>query len=125
MKLSSGRREILSKTQALKDIIKQKVVKRLLLWISPPSNSPDAGRVMTDSLLSYLTKNSSGDVKILKRRPGALLKEIELGQAGLYDIESAKKAGKLKDLMCSSSEAFFSTMLKKMLMRDIRLSALS
>lgn len=98
MKLSSGRREILSKTQALKDIIKQKVVKKIAIMdFTSPSNSPDAGRVMTDSLLSYLTKNSSGDVKILARDVlGALLKEIELGQAGLYDIESAKKAGKLK-----------------------------
>lgn len=98
LKLSSGRREILAKTQSLKDIIKQKVVKKIAIMdFTSPSNSPDAGRIMTDSLLSYLTKNSSGDVKILARDVlGALLKEIELGQAGLYDIESAKKAGKLK-----------------------------
>lgn len=98
LKLSSGNRELSSKAQALKDRIKQRVVKKIAIMdFTPPSNNPDAGRVMTDSLLSYLTKNSTGDVKILARDVlGALLKEIEMGQAGLYDIESAKKAGKLK-----------------------------
>jgi len=98
MKLSAGRREIMMKTQALKDKIKQRVVKKIAIMdFTPPTNSPDAGRVMTDSLLSYLTKNATGDVKILARDVlGAILKEIEMGQAGLYDIESAKKAGKLK-----------------------------
>jgi len=98
MKLSAGRREIMMKTQALKDKIKQRVVKKIAIMdFAPPTNSPDAGRVMTDSLLSYLTKNATGDVKILARDVlGAILKEIEMGQAGLYDIESAKKAGKLK-----------------------------
>jgi tetratricopeptide (TPR) repeat protein len=92
------RREILQKVQALKEKLRQRVVKKIALMdFTSPSASQDAGRIMTDNLLSYLTRNSSGDVKILARDVlGTLLKEIELGQAGLYDIESAKKGGKLK-----------------------------
>ncbi|HBA88498.1 MAG TPA: hypothetical protein DCZ75_11120 [Geobacter sp.] len=94
----SGRKEILQKSQALKDKLRQRVVKKIALMdFSSPSASQDAGRIVTDNLLSYLTRNSSGDIKILARDVlGTLLKEIELGQAGLYDIESAKKGGKLK-----------------------------
>ena len=97
-RLSPGRRDLLQNLQATKDRIKQRVVKKIAVMdFTPPSNNPDAGRIITDSLLAYLTRNAGGDVKILARDVlGAIMKEIELGQAGLYDIESAKKAGKLK-----------------------------
>jgi len=97
MKLG-GSKEIVQKTQALKEKLRQRVVKKIALMdFTSPAASQDAGRIMTDNLLSYLTRNSSGDIKILARDVlGTLLKEIELGQAGLYDIESAKKGGKLK-----------------------------
>lgn len=97
-KLMRGNRGIAAKVQKIKDKIRQRVVKKIAIMdFTPPSNNADVGRVMTDSLLSYLTKNSTSDVKILARDVlGAILREIELGQAGLYDIESAKKVGKLK-----------------------------
>jgi curli biogenesis system outer membrane secretion channel CsgG len=97
-KLMPGRREFLSKVQSAKDKIKVRVVKKIAIMdFSPPSTNPDAGKIMTDSLLAHLTKNAGSEVKILARDVlGSILKEIELGQAGLSDIESAKKAGKLK-----------------------------
>jgi len=84
--------------QTIKDRLRQRVVKKIAVMdFSPPTNSTDAGKLVTDSLLSYMTKNASSDVKILARDVlGAIIKEIEFGQAGLYDIESAKKTGKLK-----------------------------
>ena len=90
--------EVIQKTQALKEKVRQRVVKKIALMdFTSPTASQDAGRIVTDNLLSYLTRNSSGDLKILARDVlGTLLKEIEMGQAGLYDIESAKKGGKLK-----------------------------
>ncbi|HEY5512476.1 MAG TPA: CsgG/HfaB family protein [Geomonas sp.] len=93
-----GQRGLFAKIQALRDKIRQRVVKKIAIMdFTSPASTPDAGRLVTDSLLSNLTKNASGDVKIFARDVlGALLKEIELGQAGLYDIQSAKKAGKLK-----------------------------
>jgi tetratricopeptide (TPR) repeat protein len=90
--------EIPQKIAALRDRIKQRVVKKIAVMdFAPPRNNSDAGRIVTDTLLANMTRSVSGDIKILARDVlGALLKEIELGQAGLYDIEGAKKAGKLK-----------------------------
>jgi curli biogenesis system outer membrane secretion channel CsgG/tetratricopeptide (TPR) repeat protein len=97
-KVSGSRKELYQKIQGLKDKLRQRVIKKIAIMdFNPPNSNPDAGRLVTDSLLSYMTRNSSGDVKILARDIlGALIKEIEFGQAGLYDIESAKKSGKLK-----------------------------
>jgi len=98
IRLGGGDREGQQRLQTLKDRLRQRVVKKIAVMdFSPPANSNDAGKLVTDSLLSYMTKNASSDVKILARDVlGAIIKEIEFGQAGLYDIESAKKTGKLK-----------------------------
>lgn len=98
LRVSGSQKELYLKVQVLKDKVKQRVTKKIAIMdFIPPTSNPDAGRLVTDSLLSYMTRNTSGDVKILARDIlGALIKEIEFGQAGLYDIESAKKSGKLK-----------------------------
>ncbi len=98
IKVGGTDKESSQKLQILKDKLRQRVVKKIAVMdFTPPSNSTDAGRLVTDSLLSYMTKNASSDVKILARDVlGAIIKEIEFGQAGLYDIETAKKTGKLK-----------------------------
>jgi len=97
-KVAGSQKDLFQKMQALKDKMRQRVVKKIAIMdFNPPANNPDAARLVTDSLLSYMTRNASGDVKILARDVlGALIKEIEMGQAGLYDIETAKKSGKLK-----------------------------
>jgi curli biogenesis system outer membrane secretion channel CsgG len=98
LSLKPANNELSLKVSGLHDRIKQRVVKKIAVMdFTPPRNNADAGRIVTDTLLSIMTRSVSGDIKILARDVlGALLKEIELGQAGLYDIESAKKAGKLK-----------------------------
>ena len=97
-KISGSQKELYQKIQGLKDRVRQRVIKKIAIMdFTPPTNNPDAAKLVTDSLLSYMTRNTSGDVKILARDVlGALIKEIEMGQAGLYDIETAKKSGKLK-----------------------------
>jgi tetratricopeptide (TPR) repeat protein len=96
--LKPGSAEIAAHISQLHDKIRQRVVKKIAVMdFTPPRNNSDAGRIVTDTLLSIMTRSVPGDIRILARDVlGALLKEIELGQAGLYDIESAKKAGKLK-----------------------------
>ena len=98
LKLSPTRKDLVQNFQTIKDRIRERVVKRIAVMdFTSPKDSPDAGRNITDSLLAYMTRTASGDVKILARDVlGAIMKEIELGQAGIYDIESAKQAGKLK-----------------------------
>jgi curli biogenesis system outer membrane secretion channel CsgG len=97
-KVAGAQKDLFQKIQGLKDKVRQRVIKKIAIMdFNPPANNPDAARLVTDSLLSYMTRNASGDVKILARDVlGALIKEIEMGQAGLYDIETAKKSGKLK-----------------------------
>ncbi|HXX34919.1 MAG TPA: CsgG/HfaB family protein [Thermodesulfobacteriota bacterium] len=97
-KIDPNNQEVFFKTQAVRDKIRGRVIRKIAIMdFTPPSGHPDAGRIITDSLLSYITAHAGSDVKILARDVlGAILKEIELGQAGLYDIESAKKAGKLQ-----------------------------
>ncbi len=91
-------KDVFAKLQNVRERLRERVVKKIAVMdFTSPANSPEAGRIVTDSLLAYLTANATSDVKILARDVlGAILKEIEMGQAGLYDIESAKKAGKLK-----------------------------
>jgi len=98
MGINQDYQDIFFRLQAVKDRIRDRVVKKIAIMdFTPPSGNPDAGRIVTDRLLSYITNTASSDVKILARDVlGDILKEIELGQAGIYDIESAKKAGKLK-----------------------------
>lgn len=97
-RIDSEYKEVFAKNQNLRDRLRERVVKKIAVMdFTSPSSNAEAGRIVTDSLLSFLTTNATSDVKILARDVmGAILKEIEMGQAGLYDIESAKKAGKLK-----------------------------
>jgi curli biogenesis system outer membrane secretion channel CsgG len=96
--MQSEYKDVFTKLQILRDRLRERVVKKIAVMdFASPSSNAEAGRIVTDSLLSFLTSNATSDVKILARDVmGAILKEIEMGQAGLYDIESAKKAGKLK-----------------------------
>jgi curli biogenesis system outer membrane secretion channel CsgG len=96
--LSPEYRDVFARTQAVKDQLRERVVKKVAVMdFSSPSANAEAGRILTDSLLSALTSQEYGTIKVLARDVlGSLLKEIEMGQTGLYDIQSAKKAGKLK-----------------------------
>ncbi|MBI4681870.1 MAG: hypothetical protein HY757_02065 [Nitrospirae bacterium] len=98
IEITPKHRSAIYKVQTLKDSIKDRIVKKIAIMdFTPPSSKLDVGRIITDNLLSYITSNAGSDVKILARDVlGAILKEIEYGQAGIYDIETAKKAGKLK-----------------------------
>jgi curli biogenesis system outer membrane secretion channel CsgG len=98
MKIDQNYQDVFFKIRDLKDKIRDRVIRKIAVMdFSSPSGQADAGRIVTDNLLAYITAHSGGDIKILARDVlGAILKEIELGQAGLYDIESAKKAGKLQ-----------------------------
>jgi tetratricopeptide (TPR) repeat protein len=97
-KVNPEYKDLFAKTQDLTDRIRDRVIKKIAIMdFSSPATKPDAGRMVTDSLLAYFTSGSVKNVKILARDVlGAVLKEIEMGQAGLFDIETAKKAGRLK-----------------------------
>jgi hypothetical protein len=87
-RIDSEYKEVFAKNQNLRDRLRERVVKKIAVMdFTSPSSNAEAGRIVTDSLLSFLTTNATSDVKILARDVmGAILKEIEMGQAGLYDI---------------------------------------
>lgn len=96
--INPDNQEAFSKIQNMKEKLKERVIKKIAIMdFASPQGKPDAGKIVTDSLLAYITNHASSDVKILARDVlGAIIKEIELGQAGIIDIESAKKVGRIK-----------------------------
>lgn len=98
IKLGGTDRSSSERLQGIKDRLRQRVVKKVAVMdVSPPSNSMDAGKLVTDSLLSYMSKNASNDLRIVDRDAlGAMIREIKADKSGQYDIESARKNGRLK-----------------------------
>ncbi len=84
-------------TQEMEDNIKQRVMKSIAVFdFSSPSNHKDAGIIVANNLITYLFKNSSGDIKILERENlKSILEEMQLGQSGVVSQNSAKEMGRV------------------------------
>ncbi len=84
-------------TQEMEDNIKQRVMKSIAVFdFSSPSNHQDAGIIVANNLITYLFKNSSGDIKILERENlKSILEEMQLGQSGVVSQNSAKEMGRV------------------------------
>ncbi len=84
-------------TQEMEDNIKQRVMKSIAVFdFDSPSNHKDAGIIVANNLITYLFKNSSGDIKILERENlKSILEEMQLGQSGVVSQNSAKEMGRV------------------------------
>jgi tetratricopeptide (TPR) repeat protein len=84
-------------TQEMEDNIKQRVMKSIAVFdFSSPSDHQDAGIIVANNLITYLFKNSSGDIKILERENlKSILEEMQLGQSGVVSENSAKEMGRV------------------------------
>ncbi|MDM8553269.1 CsgG/HfaB family protein [Desulfococcaceae bacterium HSG7] len=84
-------------TQEMEDNIKQRVMKSIAVFdFSSPSDHQDAGIIVADNLITYLFKNSSGDIKILERENlKSILEEMQPGQIGVVSQNNAKEMGRL------------------------------
>lgn len=93
--------DIFFKIQLLRDKLRARVIQKIaIMEFTSPSGQPDAGKRITSSLLAHATTQAGSDIKVLVRDKeilGDILKEIELVQSGLSDIESIKKRGGLRD----------------------------
>lgn len=91
---------VFHKLQLAKDKIKTRIKKSIAVFdFSSPTESKDAGRIIASKLVSFLSKNASGDLKIIERENlQSILKEMQLGQTGLVDIDTAKKVGKMRGI---------------------------
>jgi len=88
------------KLQLVKDQIKKRIRKSIAVFdFSYPTENKDAGRIIASKLVTFLSKNASGDLKIIERENlQSILKEMQLGQTGLVDIDTAKRVGKMRGI---------------------------
>ena len=93
-------KRVFHKLQLAKDKIKTRIKKSIAVFdFSSPTESKDAGRIIASKLVSFLSKNAGGDLKIIERENlQSILKEVQLGQTGLVDIDTAKKVGKMRGI---------------------------
>lgn len=88
---------IFFKVQETKDNIKKRIRKSIAVFdFKSPSNNKDAGKIIASKLITYLYRNASGDVRIIERENlESILKELQLGQTGLVDVDTVQKVGKM------------------------------
>jgi tetratricopeptide (TPR) repeat protein len=88
------------KLQLVEDKIKKRIRKSIAVFdFSYPIDNKDAGRIIASKLVTFLSKNASGDLKIIERENlQSILKEMQLGQTGLVDIDTAKRVGKMRGI---------------------------
>jgi len=88
------------KLQLVEDRIKKRIRKSIAVFdFSYPIDNKDAGRIIASKLVTFLSKNASGDLKIIERENlQSILKEMQLGQTGLVDIDTAKRVGKMRGI---------------------------
>lgn len=88
------------KLQVVKDKIKNRIKKSIAVFdFSSPSANRDAGKIIASKLVTFLSKNASGDLKIIERENlQSILKEMQLGQTGLVDMDTAKRVGKMRGI---------------------------
>jgi len=88
------------KLQLAREKIKTRIRKSIAVFdFSSQTENRDAGRIIASKLISFLSKNASGDLKIIQRENlQSILKDLQLGQDGLVDIDTAKKVGKMRGI---------------------------
>ena len=91
---------VFHKLQLVEDKIKNRIRKSIAVFdFSYPIDNKDAGRIIASKLVTFLSKNASGDLKIIERENlQSILKEMQLGQTGLVDIDTAKRVGKMRGI---------------------------
>jgi curli biogenesis system outer membrane secretion channel CsgG len=88
---------IFYRIQAMEDEIKQRIRKSIAVFdFEPPSNSPDAGAIFANNLITHIFKSASKDIKILERENlQSILEEMKLGQMGVVSSKTAKEMGRV------------------------------
>lgn len=92
--------DLFRKTQSVKDEIEKRIKKSIAVFdFSSPSNNADAGKIVANKLITFLYEKASGDLRIIERENlQSILKELQLGQTGLIDMETAQKVGKMRGI---------------------------
>ncbi len=71
-------------------------LKIAVLELEPPKTAPDAGSILSGSIVTNLFKLGRKDFRVIEREAlQSIIKEISIGQAGVLDVETAKEIGKI------------------------------
>ena len=71
-------------------------VKITALELESPKDAPDAGSIISGSIVTNLFKLGRRDFKVIEREAlQSILKEMAIGQIGVLDVETAKQIGKI------------------------------
>jgi len=83
-----------------KDKINSRIKKSIAVFdFESPSNNKDAGKIAANELIAYLSRNASGDLRIMERENlQSILKEMQLGQTGLVDLKTAQSMVKMRGI---------------------------
>lgn len=95
--LDPNYKNIFFKSQETRDNIKKRIRKSIAVFdFKTPSNNKDAGKIVANKLITFLYRNASGDLRIIERENlESILKELQLGQTGLVDVDTVQKVGKM------------------------------
>jgi hypothetical protein len=93
-------KDLFYKKKAAQDEIVKRIKKSIAVFdFSSPNNAPDAGKIVANKLITFLYEKASGDLRIIERENlQSILKELQLGQTGLIDMETAQQVGKMRGI---------------------------
>jgi tetratricopeptide (TPR) repeat protein len=82
--------------QTREKLLDRASLKIAVLELEPPKAAPDAGSIVSGSIVTNLFKLGRKDFKVIEREAlQSIIKEISIGQAGVLDVETAKEIGKI------------------------------
>jgi curli biogenesis system outer membrane secretion channel CsgG/tetratricopeptide (TPR) repeat protein len=90
-------RDVANKVEQIREkLMDRATVKIAVLDFEPPKAAPDAGSIVSGSIVTQLFKIGRKDFKVIEREAlQSIIKEISIGQAGVLDVETAKEIGKI------------------------------
>jgi len=90
-------RDTANKVEQTREKLKERAALKIaVLDLEAPKAAPDAGSIVSGSIVSNLFKLGRRDFKVIEREAlQSILKEISIGQAGVLDVETAKEIGKI------------------------------
>jgi curli biogenesis system outer membrane secretion channel CsgG len=90
-------RDVANKVEQTREkLMDRATVKIAVLDFEPPRAAPDAGSIVSGSIVTNLFKIGRKDFKVIEREAlQSIIKEISIGQAGVLDVETAKEIGKI------------------------------
>jgi tetratricopeptide (TPR) repeat protein len=98
--INPERDQLFQTMTVIKDNITKRIKKSIAVFdFSSPSYNMDAGKIVANKLITFLYQKASGDLRIIERENlQSILKELQLGQTGLIDMQTAQQVGKMKGI---------------------------